>query len=482
MRTLIQTRKKVTAAAIALALTLALAPSAAFAEPGSRYASNITVGGLDAGATVTAYKIVDSKVDASNNLAYEFMTGIDEGAYKALKSNSPEMKAETGRIAAGILGGTMNPLETKTETAAGDSVTFQGLDDGQWLVIVTGTDGSTKVYQNTVVDNTPKVAGVNYEANPQSVDVKSESGPTPDKKIDEDGGVTETHKHQIGDTVPFVITAAIPNYPSNYTNYTFAISDAPSDGLVDDVDSVTVQANGVDVAKDPANYKVDSAATNGFKLTFTEDFIKTHLGQNITVKYNAELTSDAFKTADGVTHNSMTLEYSNSPDSSTTTEPVEDKVHTYGFFFKKVDKDKDALEGAVFTLYDESGTKPILDEDGNELKSTSDENGYVWFEDLADNKTYMLKETTVPAGKQAHPDFTVTISKDSATLDNPATADVTEANYQKTDMADNQVVDPDQPMLPVTGGPGTIMLTAAGVILIAGGAVAVTRSRKRDNQ
>ena len=105
-------------------------------------------------------------------------------------------------------------------------------------------------------------------------------------------------------------------------------------------------------------------------------------------------------------------------------------------------------------------------------------NGYVWFEDLADGKTYTVKETKVPAGKQAVADFKVTIKAASATLDNPATTGIAEANYQKY-TNDNTVVDPDQGVLPITGGAGTLALTVAGVVMIAGSAMIVASSRKK---
>lgn len=464
------------AALSAVALLAAMAPGAALAEPGSRYTSDITINGVDSGATITAYEIVDAIVDSNNQLSYTYANGVDENTYKNLTSNSTEMKAAVGTIATGIADGSVTPIDTQTKIAAGGSVVFSNLDDGAWLFVVTNANGSTKVYQNTVVNNTPKIDGLNYAANPQIAGVKSDDGPTPDKTVGT-GNDHSTSAYQIGDSVPFTITAAIPNYPSNYANPTFTISDAPNAGLIDDVSSIAVQANGVDVANVPANYAA-TASGNGFKLAFTADFIKSHLGQTITVKYSAKLTSDAFKIVGDGTKNSMTLEYSNSPDTTHSSDPVKDDVNTYGFYFQKVDGSNNALAGAEFTLYNADGSAPIVDENGQPLKSTADANGYVWFEDLADGKTYTLKETKVPAGKQAVADFTVTIDKAKATLDNPATNGVTEANYQKYTDA-NTVTDPDQSLLPVTGGPGTLALTVAGVILMAGGAAVVVRSRKR---
>ncbi len=69
----------------------------------------------------------------------------------------------------------------------------------------------------------------------------------------------------------------------------------------------------------------------------------------------------------------------------------------------------------------------------------------------------------------------VTIDSASATKDNPATSEVEEDNYQQS----SDLTDPDQGILPQTGGAGTLGITAVGVVLIAGGAIAAVRSRKK---
>ncbi len=469
-------KQKALTSIAAAALTLSMMPiGVASAETGSKYTSDITLNNVDSGATVTAYQIVDSIVDSNNNLTYKYANGIDGNAYSALQSNSAEMKAAVGKITTGIADGSVTPLDTKTANATGGPVTFSGLDDGEWLFVVTNADGSTKVYQNTVVNNTPKSSGLSYAANPQTVDIKAENGPKPDKTVGENNA-HETSDYQIGDLVPFTITAAVPNYPSNYTNPTFTFKDTPNNGLIDQVDTIEVKANGNAV---PASNYTVNVNGNGFTLSFKSDFIKTHLGQTITVTYKAKLTSAAFKTVSDGTKNSLTLDYSNSPTTTHTSDPIKDNVNTYGFYFQKVDKDSHPLQGAEFTLYNEDGTEAIKDETGNPLTSTADANGYVWFEDLADGKTYTLKETKVPAGKQAVADFKVTINAASATLDNPATTGITEANYQKY-TNDNTVIDPDQGILPTTGGAGTLALTVAGVVMIAGGAtIVISSSRKK---
>ena len=151
---------------------------------------------------------------------------------------------------------------------------------------------------------------------------------------------------------------------------------------------------------------------------------------------------------------------------------------------KKVDKDQKALAGAEFTIYDANGN--VVTSVGDQGKSTSDSNGYVYFDGLAAG-TYILKETKVPAGYQKVSDITFTLNDESAKADNPATTNVTEANFYQVDgdaktEGIQGVVDPDQGVLPTTGEAGTFAVTAAGVVLVAGGITLVMGARKRSQE
>ena len=68
------------------------------------------------------------------------------------------------------------------------------------------------------------------------------------------------------------------------------------------------------------------------------------------------------------------------------------------------------------------------------------------------------------------------LNKDNAKSDNPATTDVTENNYL---VATDQVVDGNQPLLPVTGQAGTFAITVCGVVLVGAACVIASRGSKR---
>ena len=84
-------------------------------------------------------------------------------------------------------------------------------------------------------------------------------------------------------------------------------------------------------------------------------------------------------------------------------------------------------------------------------------------------------------------DITFTLNDESAKADNPATTNVTEANFYQVDgdaktEGIQGVVDPDQGVLPTTGEAGTFAVTAAGVVLVAGGITLVMGARKRSQE
>lgn len=450
-------KHKAFAAATAGLLALSMVPTAALAESGSKYTSDITVNGLQPGDTVIAYEVVDSIVDSNNNKT----TVTDLTDYP--ETNEALANYVHGLTLQQIQSASKSTL-TQTVATGESSVTFQNADDGAWLIVVTPASGDESyIYQNIVVNNDAKVKAnsTDYEANPQKVDAKkTDEKNNAHKKIDNE-------KVQVGETHTFTVTFAVPNYATAATKRKLVITDAPTNWK-DDTSSIKIvnsQAT-TEALTLGTDYTVTASTDgNGFTINFTESYLNAHPNQNLTLTYDAQLTSaDA---TDGSASNTVSI--------NGASDTVSEK--TYGFWFEKVDASKEALAGAEFTLYDSDGNE-VKDASANTLKSTSDANGYVYFSGLKDGATYTVKETKVPAGKQQAKDFTVTIAAASANEDNPATTDVTETNYQKSGQADDKVVDADQGSLPTTGGAGTIGLTVAGVVFVAGGATLILRARK----
>jgi|GEM_PF-583085 fimbrial isopeptide formation D2 family protein/LPXTG-motif cell wall-anchored protein len=487
---------------LAASMAFSAVPATAFATPTSSHDvadSTVTISGVKAGDTVSAYLIADADIDANNNLTWKMTTGlptnydtIDELSAVAsdgydFKGVGTDAQKAAGAIAASsaVAGATASA----TTTATSDSAQLT-LGSGYYLVRVTNGEGNNDVvYQNMIVDLTPKAAenGVDYashdavSANAKKEDVNLQ------KKSHEKGDTTgftktEVKTFSVGDTVPFQITAAVPSYPADAKNAVFTITDDPDEGLQIDADSVKVTVGGKEVTAGENTYTVTGGGEDGaaMSVTFAKSWILANPAASVTVTYDAALTAKAKVTKSGetidYTNNSATITYT--PDTNNkqtvTTDVEKVDVHTYGVEFEKKDPEKNALAGAVFTIYGSDGK--AVQRDGKDYTCTSDSKGYVYFEGLAAGK-YTIKETKVPAGYQKVGDFEVTLSDDTAKGDNPATK-VTEANYDLL----GEKVDPKQAVLPTTGDAGTFGITIAGVLLAAGGVMLVVGVRRRGQE
>lgn len=490
-----KTRMKWGAAVSSALLAATLFPAAGLAQTSTTDVADTTatLTGLTAGDTVTAYQVVDADINANNELTYTAATGLPE-AYdttdelSAMKSDSSEAKAATDAYAAAFAGGTATAANGHTVTATADASgnAKLTLDSGYWVAVVTSTSGTSKVFQPMAIDATPKTVNGAYAA--QSIaDQPVKSTPVDVTKGIGDNLAESTDAYTVGQSVPFTVKTNVPNYPANSANATFKIADTPSAGLSIDTSTIkvtvgtdTVWQNGAAVNAAAFNTTTTTTAESGYTFDFAKDFVLAHPGQQVVITYNAKITSAALAdAAKGTTGNTAKLTFNPNPYATSTAEPGDNtKVQTYGFVFHKTDKDGNALEGATFTLYDAKGNA-VTDENGKAITSTSTTvNGvaYVSFDHLG-NGTYTAKETTVPAGKQKAPDVTFAVSADTATGDNPATTAVTETNYQ---VKDEGVIDPDQPLLPVTGDTGTFLLTLGGVVLVSASVALYARSRKKE--
>ena len=316
--------------------------------------------------------------------------------------------------------------------------------------------------------------------------------------------------YNIGDDLTFQLNATLPDAITEYQTYKLVFTDSLSDGLTFNSDSVKLLVDGTEI------YNANGTGTafpdgvlniSGQTMTVTIDDVKAitgaEAGKVVSVQYTAKLNESAVLGTTGE-NNKAQLEYSNNPNNGgqgtgKTTE-TEVKVYTFGLELTKVvtydPKDpaavRETLAGAVFTLQNSDGKFVVVNaenkvtgwaetaDEGSKLTSGAD--GLVKVEGL-DAGTYTLTEETAPVGynKLAAP-ITLVIN---STIEDGVLKDMSATqNNEKTNVDDSKAIVSFDVMnsagatLPSTGGIGTTIFYAAGIILMAGAVFFVVR-RKR---
>lgn len=326
--------------------------------------------------------------------------------------------------------------------------------------------------------------------------------PSSDKTVQDEAGDAEegatdgygkSADHDINETFNFKLTATIPADAdiAAYSSYPITFSDTMSKGITfENIVSVKVNDN------DVKGYTLSDNAKNGLNgeatWTLTTPDLKSYVSADkattVEVVYAAHLNEDAkINAASGDTTNINTshIEYNNNPNGKGTGKTPDQPtyVFTFGINNKKVidTADGQPLKDAGFKLYKEDGAteyaliydsaknayRPVKsNETSEEMKSA--ENGTFNVIGL-DAGTYVLKETTTPAGYNTAADTTIVIS---------ATHKDKYVDLSKSENLDNTIIDKTGTNLPTTGGMGTTILYVAGAILvIAGAAVLVIKKR-----
>ncbi len=392
-----------------------------------------TVTNVEAGATVTAYRIVEPTYNDKGFTGYKLAEGVT--LTNMLEPTSDEVTgiAADKKLLATLTKETLSAPEGATGLA---TYTAQ-LGAGYWVVIVEGSkiqeiynpmlvgiyysvEGSGD--ENTLVNGEVN-ADSNWSLNSTPAYAKSEQ-PTIDKKItgstgkDTSDGNESGNDVAIGDTVNFEIDTKIPSYSKSYTKVMVKITDTMGKGLTlaDSVNLVvTVDGETVEAGVDTFTY-TPAEDKKSFEISFASTYALAHSGEAVVVTYDAVLGEDAGLNFDA-NDNTAKLEYTNDPSGKTN--EIEDKTYTYTF---GIDANLFGSDGSAWNKFTEELLKTgevrkIILESGEEVETTtlpgaeftltradgktyttvSDENGYLSFTGL-DAGTYTLQETKAPEG------------------------------------------------------------------------------------
>ncbi len=367
---------------------------------------------------------------------------------------------------------------TDTFTKSGETTATTGTP----AVVATTVNGLTDL---TIVAD--KVTGQGNITTVGQFNAKNENPLTPPAKTAKVGNVDVNGKTvNVGDTVDFTVSAAVPASAGNYDVYPFTITDTASKGLkVAETNTFKVQVDGRDVDSSLYTVTQTGSAAVGTTTTITFASAKSLAGKTIVVSYTGTVTKDALTDLGGSVNNKAMITTNGGASGEGTTESK-----TYGFQFKKigVDNDANALAGAQFVIKKKDGkflkqdteskAWSSVDEQTNATVFTSGADGLVQFKGLAAGD-YTVMETNAPNGYAQN--FKVTF--DVSIAENGTVTFKQDLLHQVTLPTDDQIATVKNvksiTQLPLTGAAGTTLFIVVALLLAGAGVTVVVKSRQR---
>ena len=369
-------------------------------------------------------------------------------------------------------------LVTDTFTKSGETTATTGTP----AVVATTVNGLTDL---TIVAD--KVTGQGNITTVGQFNAKNENPLTPPAKTAKVGNVDVNGKTvNVGDTVDFTVSAAVPASAGNYDVYPFTITDTASKGLkVAETNTFKVQVDGRDVDSSLYTVTQTGSAAVGTTTTITFASAKSLAGKTIVVSYTGTVTKDALTDLGGSVNNKAMITTNGGASGEGKTESK-----TYGFQFKKigVDNDANALAGAQFVIKKKDGkflkqdteskAWSSVDDQTNATVFTSGADGLVQFKGLAAGD-YTVMETNAPNGYAQN--FKVTF--DVSIAENGTVTFKQDLLHQVTLPTDDQIATVKNvksiTQLPLTGAAGTTLFIVVALLLAGAGVTVVVKSRQR---
>ena len=483
------------------------------------------------GKPVYQYKLVLTPALAADATAF---TNLLAGAGFTFDSKTGEITKADGTSIASQAGQNENSSDAAklaaliaqyvvTEKIGGTTVnpdTATNLASGYWVIYETSNakNDGTVATKPILLDLRPTDASGN--AVTQRAITLKDATVTLDKKVVSGETKSDEGTVAIGDTVNYEIDTNFPTYEANaattFTGAKFELKDTFSAGLdyvyTDNVtDGVTVKIDGATVT---SGYTV-TYSNRVLTITFTSATILANQGKSVAVTYNATVNGNAVVNKTGGNKNKVELEYSNNPEKATDVKKLEDNVPVYTFAFdlKKLDgADDSQLGGAKFQM--KNGDDVLYFTVSGETYTLSDKNAEgatnvietISGEDITfkglDAGTYTLTETDAPSGYAMLANV-ITVQVEAVTeegaLTGAAKVTVTNATAVTDTTGDTEGGDKTTGTtgvsnvnvvvrnfkgisLPETGSVTSIIVMAAGALVVLVGVAYLLRGRKKDDE
>ncbi|EFM34826.1 LPXTG-motif cell wall anchor domain protein [Streptococcus sp. oral taxon 071 str. 73H25AP] len=446
------------------------------------------------------YDVVLTKVKLSDLTGWPKQTGVNNEDYTGQKLNVTDYFGSGAKTLANVWFDVYKDTPTGTPvagaaTGADGTVTFTGLKAGKYYIVenkAKSTLTSDEQLANSaavpVEINLPvfKATGGWYTTGTDAVHVYPKNTvdkPSIDKVVSEDA------KHDtalVGETKTFKVTSTMPEGIKDYKVLKF--TDKFSAGLT--YTGNLVVKNGGTVVN-PSNYSTtgtDPVGTKGaaISIAFNEDYIKTLNPKDvITITYDAVINEEAVMGA--ANPNDVKLTYGTNPDSTKEVKPNETpELHTGGAKFEKIDKATSAkLAGAKFVVTNEAGDKYLKQTAASGTTPAKNE----WVANKADATVftsaadgtfevkglpYGVKGNDNATGETKYKLVEVEAPTGYALLQQPVEFTISSTTYTG---GINQVNN-NKVTIPQTGGIGSALVIAAGVLVVGLGFIAKRRSAK----
>lgn len=446
------------------------------------------------------YDVVLTKVKLSDLTGWPKQTGVNNEDYTGQKLNVTDYFGSGAKTLANVWFDVYKDTPTGTPvagaaTGADGTVTFTGLKAGKYYIVenkAKSTLTSDEQLANSaavpVEINLPvfKATGGWYTTGTDAVHVYPKNTvdkPNIDKVVSEDA------KHDtalVGETKTFKVTSTMPEGIKDYKVLKF--TDKFSAGLT--YTGNLVVKNGGTVVN-PSNYSTTGTAAVGTKgaaisIAFNEDYIKTLNPKDvITITYDAVINEEAVMGA--ANPNDVKLTYGTNPDSTKEVKPNETpELHTGGAKFEKIDKATSAkLAGAKFVVTNEAGDKYLKQTAASGTTPAKNE----WVANKADATVftsaadgtfevkglpYGVKGNDNATGETKYKLVEVEAPTGYALLQQPVEFTISSTTYTG---GINQVNN-NKVTIPQTGGIGSALVIAAGVLVVGLGFIAKRRSAK----
>lgn len=489
--------------------------------------ATVTVTGVAPGEIVNMYRVVD--YDANYN------SYVYEENFKNYINDQAGADADIDQYFAGLtsvqlksfLDGFVNSDSLPKVAAGGpvgegaSSITFSTLTPGYYIITIqtSGNDGNIylpmSVFARVVGDELILTGGGSQNETKDSITLvaKSVKGPTIVKQVwckthEAWGAQTDA---SIGDECNFVVSLTIPAYTDvetlnlvlkdNMTNMEY-VTDSAKVYSAEPKNPTNPQA------EELLNAIKSNPALTGSSLKFDLDYkTLTHndttVAKTVYLFYKARVTADAAKNGESV--NTAVLSYGRSTTTMQTTTSVQTHVYNYSFTLNKVDADDAPLTGATFEMYTADGIMHFTKNDDGYYVPDAKGTVQVLPADYAftvkglGHGTYYVKEVSTQRGYFLPKDrFTLTLASfvkaDASAQPEHERLSTLGCNFKNRNEADanlvgaktvtekNYTVDlrnATTPVLPTTGGAGTVMFTVGGVAVMVLAAVLFLK-RKRE--